>query len=337
MKTLKLGICCKDENYAHTLAYVMAGRYSRLNICCLANVEASRSSRPSELTAGFDIFLTDTAPYLYEYEPKLIILEEGPGSEPYPKQIEEYRSRGRVMSKLSSVSQLLQRIFEIYEELYGKSFFSEGAASPITYSFSSAMGGSGTSAAALTAARLLSCEGGKRVLYAGLGGSQSREWYIKQVQRAARSVDELKYILKNGMEYTISSYIARDQWGLSILCGSGNLHSDEALLQAIEKERIFDVIVADMPREAGEPAFEKKFEVINVRDERSSKAVELYKGRESREADSYLIMNRSYGNHRENGAIHIVNDPSSFVYTAEGIEIALDKAYAEGIRRLLQL
>lgn len=337
MKTLKLGICCVDENYTHALAYAMAGRYGRLDICCPAYIESSGSTKLSELTAGFDIFLTDAAQHLYEYEPKLIVLEGDPGREPHGKQIEEYRSRGRVMSKLSSVSQLLQRIFEIYEELYGKSFFSEGSASSVTYSFSSAMGGSGTSAAALTAARLLSCEGGKRVLYAGLGGSQSREWYIKQVQRAARSVDELKYILKNGMEYTISSYIARDQWGVNILCGSGNVQSDETLLRAIERERIFDVIVADMPQEASEPAFEKKFEIINVRDERSARAAELCKGRQSREAESYLIMNRSYGNHREDKVLHIVNDPSSFVHTAEGIEIALDKSYAEGVRRLLLL
>lgn len=329
MKAIKICICLKNRKYTQDLSKAMSRRSSRLDISCIS---CDEHTELKSLAEKYDVLLCD-AEIMHEYEPKLLLIE---GSSKITCH-EDYRKNGRVMSSLNPVSRILQRVTEIYEEESGDSFFTADESSPCKVLIYTDMGGSGVTAAALTMGRLIACESDKRVLYAGLGGTRSRDWYLSELKEAARAADELRCMVRSGVPFSIESYISKDRYGLNIFKGSGSLREDEEALAAIAEKKAFDVIIADMPQGTSRLGFEKIFCVINEKDARRSAPQLPPKASDSEGIRICTILNRSYGNRIEGDTVHVADDPASFELTRTGIEIALDKAFAEGIRKLLHM
>lgn len=327
MKAIRLGICVKNNKYAYDLASVIAKRTNSMEISV---IDASAEDCADE-SAKQDVVLSDAGSDVYRAN---YLLLEGRDEICCCK---EYRQNERIMSKFDSVTNILQRVIEIYEEVSGTRFSCKREDRCVLYRFQSDMGGSGTTAVALTMARLLLCEQEKKVLYINAVGSECRKWYISETQAAMRSAAELDCMIRNRVDFNIFSYLSKDQYGVYVLEKFGERKELDAVLEMICEENIFDIIIADMPRQGSGLRFDKSFIVSSERDERNRIRRGMYGSTACESEDVWEIRNRSTYNHTEGKVIHIVDDAASFTPSKGGIEIALDKAFAGGVRRLLSI
>lgn len=333
MKTIKIGICVRNNNYAHKLASVMTKQMSGLDISVISAADEALCGELSEYgeQGESDVILSDMDTEVYR--PNCLLLE----GESKISCCEEYRTNERIMSRFEPVSHILQRAVEIYEEINGIGALRQCENASTLYKFQSDMGGSGTTAVALTMARLLACEYGKKVLYINTGVYKSEIWYACDSQTALRPAAELECMIRNNMNFNIFSYTAKDPYGVYILEKSGRSGNADAVLGKICEEKNFDVIIADMAKNESKFLFSKTFVVSSEKDGRSRIARENYENAAEADGDVWEIRNRSSYNHIEKKVIYIADDAESFAVMKNGIEIALDKSFASGVRRLLSL
>lgn len=328
METIKIGINVKNEGYAHDLARVMAKQSDRLDITIILG---SRYNAYREI-AEQDILISDKDE-IYAYDPKYLLLE---GNERLAC-CEEYREKEQLMSKLEPVTHILRRVIEMYENGSGNRFSQSCENGTLIYQVLSDMGGSGATAVALTMARLFACEHGKKVLYINEGGSECSRWYIKAAQTALRSAPELDCMIRNCVEFNIFSYLTKDEYGVYVLERGSRRQNSDALIKKLCEEKLFDIIIADMRCGESRLLFYRSFFVRNEKDGRSRIGSEGCEASADEGEAIWEIKNRSTYNHRVGKVIHIADDAASFVPSKAGIEIALDREFASGVRRLLSL
>lgn len=328
METIKIGINVKNERYAHNLARVMAKQSDRLDITIISE---SRYNAYQEMLKQ-DILISDKDE-IYAYDPGYLLLE---GNERLTC-CEEYREKEQLMSKFEPVTHILRRVIEMYENRSGNRFSQSCENGSFIYQVLSDMGGSGATAVALTMARLFACEHGKKVLYINEGGSECSRWYINDAQSALRSAPELDCMIRNCVEFNIFSYLTKDEYGVYVLERSGRQQNSDALIEKLCEEKIFDIIIADMQCCKSRLLFYRSFFVRSEKDGRSRIRREYGEASADEGEAIWEIRNRSTYNHRIGKVIHIADDAASFVPSKAGIEIALDRDFASGVRRLLSL
>ncbi len=200
--------------------------------------------------------------------------------------------------------------------------------------FRAGTGGSGVSAAALTAGRLLACMREEKVLYISAGGSGSWKWYISETENPLRPPSELAHLIRKETIFSMESYIRKDRYGLHILEYHGDL---ETLLTYLAENRLYDTAVVDFPEGECGFLFNKTFFVTNEKDKRRRFCESSAQQAGENDGECYLLRNRSYCSLTEGSSIHIIEDPESFMVSEIGVEIALDKAFARGIEKVTGL
>lgn len=328
MKILKIGIDVKSTKYAQDLMRGLAKQSDRLDI----GIPTRNRYYPymdAEEFEQYDVVLTDRES-VQNYHPKYLLLEGKYKADCR----EEFRENDRVFSKTSPTSQLFKRVMEIFEENNGVCFQKRRDTEMKVWRFRAGTGGSGTSAAALTAGRLLACMGEEKVLYISAGGSGSWKWYISETEKPLRPPSELTHLIRSEVRFSIESYIRKDRYGLYILEYHGNL---ETLLTYLAENRLYDTAVVDFPEGECDFSFNKTFFVSNEKDKRRPFCENSAQQTGENEGECYLLRNRSYCSLAEGSSIHVIEDPDSFTVSERGVEIALDKAFARGIEKVTEL
>lgn len=328
MKILRIGIDVKNAKYAQDLMRGLAKQSSGLDIGILTRNRYYPYVDTQEFEQ-YDVVLTDRES-VREYRPKYLLLEGKFKADCR----EEFRENDRIFSKYSPTSQLFKRVIEIFEENNGVCFQKKRDTKMRVWRFRAGTGGSGVSAAALTAGRLLACMREEKVLYISAGGSGSWKWYISETEKPLRPPSELTHLIRSEVRFSLDSYIRKDRYGLHILEYQGDL---ETLLTYLAENRLYDTAVVDFPEGECGFLFNKTFFVTDEKDKRRRFCENSAQQAGENDGECYLLRNRSYCSLTEGSSIHIIDDPESFTVRESGIEIALDKAFARGIEKVTGL
>lgn len=343
---MKVSICVKNDKYAADLARGLAERSEQLNISV---VSGSESQAMSEL-GDCDVVISDEIEKK-DYDPRYLLLE-GMEASVYT---DMYRSEGHVIDYRSPTSVIIKHVNEIAVRTNsGRVSIQDATENSIQICvLLSTMGGSGVSAAALTMGRILASEEGQRVLYIHIGKSKSHSCYVREAQYAIRPSAELVCMLRNDADISADSYLSKDSYGLHIIdIKDGEVY----ILKYIIENKLFDTVIIDTSSDVKPIPTTKLFVFHNEKDIRSklhlssehkkSKEMAKEKSKESsshidktdswrRESEnSFDVYNRSHYNYTEGKEIHIADDPVSFTVTEDRVEIAHDRDYADGIRRM---
>ena len=223
--------------------------------------------------------------------------------------------------------------------------------------FSGCGGGSGTTAVAVTAGRMLAGAYGERILYLPLTGENGAHIYREKDEGKAdarRGGKELLYRMLHGMPCSVAAYLHGDAYGVEQVEGVSALLLRERadLLEVLAEKGEFDRIIVDMGNCRAENDVQKNIrkmcgcfvEVASGLDcryfaggitedhEKSDDFTErkitvLNHGRENRVADGREPM------------VEIAHDEESFFFDAEDgrVEISMSKNFAIGVKNLTEI
>lgn len=345
MKVMKVCICVKNAKFAADLARGLAERSEKLHISVINADEADTASKTSEC----DVIISDEIEKK-EYDPRYLLLE---GMKTAACG-DMYLSKGHVIDYRSPVSAILKYINEIgISSNINTVSTAEATENNIQICvLLSTMGGSGVSAAALTMGRLLASEEGRCVLYIHIGKSKSHRCYIAEVQRAIRPSAELVCMLRNGADISADSYLSKDSYGLNLI----DIENGEAyILKYIIEKKLFDTVIIDASANVKPIPATKLFVFHNEKDMRArlhlpteykiSKDISKEKCTYADETEAWRcesescfnVYNRSSYSYIKGQEIYIADDSRSFIVTEGRVEIAHDRDYASGIRKLASL
>lgn len=352
MEKMKVSICVKNDKYAADLARGLAERSEQLNISVVSGSESKAMSELSDC----DVVISDEIEKK-DYDPRYLLLEGMEAS----VCTDMYRSEGQVIDYRSPTSAIIKYVNEIAVRANAGSVSMRDATENNIQIcvLLSTMGGSGVSAAALTMGRILASEEEQRVLYIHIGKSKGYSCYVREAQRAIRPSAELVCMLRNGADASADSYLSKDSYGLHLI----DIEDGEVyILKYIIENRLFDTVIIDTSSDLKPIPTTRLFVFHNEKDIRSKlslsqkhkkskeMAKEISKDK-SKEKSSYTdktdswrresensfdVYNRSHYNYTEGQEIHIADDPVSFTVTVDGVEIAHDRDYADGIRRMVR-
>lgn len=194
MKSIKLGFIFEDKEYAAALAGAAACRRGGIDI-------AMYGEAPQDVTC--DLYLTDKE-YLGDgiREEMILYVSE--------KRDDDAERQNRVY-KYSDIHRIMQRVRELCgdsERAHGN-----GGGGAELIAFAGCCGGAGTSAVALTAARVMAMYHGKKVLYLEL--SAFKNDFIP-FDEQGYGIDRYVYSLRyRGKESTIhSNFVRQDKYGV---------------------------------------------------------------------------------------------------------------------------
>ena len=242
------------------------------------------------------------------------------------------RKNNRVISKFSPVNEILVRLKSIAAEIYdGELYCYNIEKSTKTIFLRSDMGGSGVTAISISLGRVTAARPGRRPLYINCTGSDNWKIYCGVDNKPLRPQRELEYMLNKGNCISLSDYVFRDMYGLSYLNIKGNV---EALINLINKGSDFDTAYVDLGKNEF-INFGIGFNVLNKKDLRFfSFKEQLIEKEQDDKYKGFIIENNSYCSMRKENIFQIVYDTESFLQNGCNLEIAMDRDFARGVRKL---
>ena len=255
----------------------------------------------------------------------------------------------------SSASALLEKLKFMYTEKTGERLCCAPDAGPAIVGVGSAAGGSGTTAAALTLARLLAgrLKGETLLIFAGGSGnplvyletSEEHEGSKGEVKREYKDQSELTgisreldYMLSHNLRTDIMKYIKRDRYGpFAAACTA----PPRLLLDRLEKLAEVEAAVIDFGTSCGgrtagchvfaEVAARGDLRAAEFREKAadSNFAASHY----SAAAARLFILNKAAAMDQTDRLFCVPYDRESFRATSHQIEIAMDGLYAAAMRK----
>ncbi len=259
MRLINIGILMNNRKFGEDIARALAEIYSNLSV-----EEIENYNKFSELDV-YDVILTDRSEFMH-YNSRILMVKSDSSMQPDKR----YEKEGRCVGQFPRASEIFNAAVRMCEENSHTQFLRGGRRDCSLVAVRGATGGCGASAIAVTAARCISMNAQRRVLYVNAGGSDSWKCYISGASEPQRPAAELSHLIENDVLYGLESYLHVDKFGVRYLerterCG--------AVLQKIAELGAFDFVIVDSPeRGLGRTSgltFDRELTVYNDKDVRT--------------------------------------------------------------------
>jgi len=263
------------------------------------------------------------------------------------------------------ISHIYQQIMDAYSESRGgKTGGASGGGTFGSLSLFSMQGGSGVTAVAVTAGRLLAGMYGEKTLYVPMTPEDGSMLYneplmtVNQKHQGDVLLKELQYRIKNDRPLYMDRFVGQDEYGLEYLCtgmSSGmwkEMKPEERskLLWNIAEQGRYQWLILDWGKQTAIPDFGVPAELFSNADSRIN-CIKRWNGSKpgsGTRSHSHKIQILNHG--RKNSAemvqegvrAEILQDGESFTpeNTENGIsyvKISMNKLFSEGVRNLVEI
>lgn len=318
MQKLKIAVLMKESSYALELAR---------GLCCR--------------TSGVEVFVAENENQAFKYAGRdgVVITDKNVAPEPQVLVLNEENpeedSRGRAMAKISSVSEILDAVASICFENTGELFYPSSDDRLRIWEFTAPFGGAGTTCIAITSARLLAAETGKRVLYINFGAWDDYMSYIDVCFDSTCPKRKFIYAAETKTRIIIDKCVEKDRYGVFYFKpeNAGNSFLREAnadkVFEFIKESGKFTHVVADTgKRVKNYLTFADLNFTVSDKKERRIKTEET--------SGNIKIINFSPFEGKRDGEFHIPDDSCSFVHENDSTEISMFDRFADSLCQMIR-